>query len=116
MNAHQEKRSLTIERRHLKVRGGTCDRCAGTYTNIILAALLGIPTPFCSCSAVALFIGFVESGFPLGITFSFLVASPLINEITASRFRVSACSIWSSLPDVFIARTSLPYPCSPIYR
>ena len=47
----------------------------------ILAALLGIPTPFCSCSAVPLFIGFVESGIPLGITFSFLIASPLINEV-----------------------------------
>lgn len=50
----------------------------------VLAALLGIPTPFCSCSAVPLFIGFVESGIPLGITFSFLIASPLINEIAAS--------------------------------
>jgi uncharacterized membrane protein YraQ (UPF0718 family) len=47
----------------------------------VLAALLGIPTPFCSCSAVPLFIGFVESGVPLGITFSFLIASPLINEV-----------------------------------
>ncbi len=47
----------------------------------VLAALLGIPTPFCSCSAVPLFIGFVESGVPLGVTFSFLVASPMINEI-----------------------------------
>ena len=43
----------------------------------VLAAILGIPTPFCSCSAVPLFIGFVESGVPLGITFSFLIASPL---------------------------------------
>lgn len=50
----------------------------------ILAALLGIPTPFCSCSAVPLFIGFVESGVPLGVTFSFLIASPLINEIAAT--------------------------------
>lgn len=50
----------------------------------ILAAILGIPTPFCSCSAVPLFIGFVESGVPLGITFSFLIASPLINEIAAA--------------------------------
>jgi uncharacterized protein len=49
----------------------------------VLAALLGIPTPFCSCSAVPLFIGFVESGVPLGITFSFLIASPLINEVAA---------------------------------
>jgi uncharacterized membrane protein YraQ (UPF0718 family) len=50
----------------------------------IVAAVLGIPTPFCSCSAVPLFIGFVESGVPLGITFSFLIASPLINEVAAA--------------------------------
>ena len=47
----------------------------------ILAALLGIVTPFCSCSAVPLFIGFVESGIPLGATFSFLIAAPTINEV-----------------------------------
>ena len=47
----------------------------------ILAALLGIVTPFCSCSAVPLFIGFVESGVPLGVTFSFLISSPMINEV-----------------------------------
>jgi uncharacterized protein len=47
----------------------------------ILAALLGIVTPFCSCSAVPLFIGFVEAGVPLGVTFSFLISSPMINEI-----------------------------------
>ena len=47
----------------------------------VLAALLGIVTPFCSCSAVPLFIGFVEAGVPLGVTFSFLVASPMINEV-----------------------------------
>ena len=47
----------------------------------VIAAILGIPTPFCSCSAVPIFIGFVRSGIPLGITFSFLIASPLINEI-----------------------------------
>jgi uncharacterized membrane protein YraQ (UPF0718 family) len=46
-----------------------------------LAALLGVVTPFCSCSAVPLFIGFVESGIPLGVTFSFLVAAPTINEV-----------------------------------
>jgi uncharacterized membrane protein YraQ (UPF0718 family) len=50
----------------------------------VIAAVLGIPTPFCSCSAVPLFIGFVESGVPLGITFSFLIASPLINEVAAA--------------------------------
>jgi uncharacterized membrane protein YraQ (UPF0718 family) len=47
----------------------------------IFAALLGIVTPFCSCSAVPLFIGFVESGIPLGVTFSFLIAAPTINEV-----------------------------------
>lgn len=47
----------------------------------ILAALLGVVTPFCSCSAVPLFIGFVEGGVPLGITFSFLISSPMVNEV-----------------------------------
>jgi uncharacterized membrane protein YraQ (UPF0718 family) len=47
----------------------------------IIAALLGIVTPFCSCSAVPLFIGFVESGVPLGVTFSFLISSPMVNEV-----------------------------------
>jgi uncharacterized membrane protein YraQ (UPF0718 family) len=55
------------------------------YKNIfignILAALLGIVTPFCSCSAVPLFIGFVEAGIPLGVTFSFLISSPMVNEV-----------------------------------
>jgi uncharacterized membrane protein YraQ (UPF0718 family) len=47
----------------------------------VLASLLGIVTPFCSCSAVPLFIGFVEGGIPLGVTFSFLIAAPMINEV-----------------------------------
>ncbi len=47
----------------------------------ILAALLGVVTPFCSCSAVPLFLGFVEAGIPLGVTFSFLIASPMVNEV-----------------------------------
>ena len=47
----------------------------------LFAAMLGIVTPFCSCSAVPLFIGFVESGIPLGVTFSFLIAAPTINEV-----------------------------------
>jgi uncharacterized membrane protein YraQ (UPF0718 family) len=47
----------------------------------VLAAMLGIVTPYCSCSAVPLFIGFVESGIPLGVTFSFLIAAPVINEV-----------------------------------
>lgn len=51
------------------------------YVGNILAALLGIVTPFCSCSAVPLFIGFVESGIPLGVTFSFLISSPMVNEV-----------------------------------
>jgi uncharacterized membrane protein YraQ (UPF0718 family) len=47
----------------------------------MLAALLGVVTPFCSCSAVPLFIGFVEAGVPLGVTFSFLISSPMVNEV-----------------------------------
>lgn len=51
------------------------------YVGHVLAALFGIITPFCSCSAVPLFLGFVEAGVPLGVTFSFLVSSPMINEV-----------------------------------
>lgn len=47
----------------------------------ILASLFGIITPFCTCSAIPLFLGFVEVGIPLGVTFSFLIASPMINEV-----------------------------------
>ena len=47
----------------------------------IMAALLGTVTPFCSCSAIPLFLGFVEAGIPLGVTFSFLIAAPMINEV-----------------------------------
>ena len=47
----------------------------------VLAAGLGVVTPFCSCSAVPLFIGFVEAGVPLGVTLSFLIASPMVNEV-----------------------------------
>ncbi len=46
----------------------------------IFASLLGIVTPFCSCSSVPLFIGFVEAGIPIGVTFSFLITSPIVNE------------------------------------
>lgn len=52
-----------------------------TFAGNILASLLGIVTPFCSCSAIPLFLGFVESGVPLGVTFSFLIAAPMINEV-----------------------------------
>ncbi len=51
------------------------------YVGNVMAAMLGIVTPFCSCSAVPLFIGFVETGVPLGVTFSFLVSSPMVNEV-----------------------------------
>ncbi len=55
-------------------------RRTGAWSNL-LAALLGIATPFCSCSAVPLFIGFVRVGVPLGATFSFLVSAPMVNEV-----------------------------------
>jgi uncharacterized membrane protein YraQ (UPF0718 family) len=51
------------------------------YVGNVLASLLGIITPFCSCSAIPLFLGFVQAGVPLGTTFSFLIASPMINEV-----------------------------------
>ncbi len=51
------------------------------FAGNILASLLGVVTPFCSCSAIPLFLGFVESGVPLGVTFSFLIAAPMINEV-----------------------------------
>lgn len=51
------------------------------FVGNILASMLGIVTPFCSCSAVPLFIGFVQAGVPLGVTLSFLIAAPMINEI-----------------------------------
>jgi uncharacterized membrane protein YraQ (UPF0718 family) len=47
----------------------------------VLAATLGIVTPFCSCSAVPLFIGFLSAGVPLGVTFSFLISAPMVNEV-----------------------------------
>ena len=51
------------------------------FTGNILASLLGIVTPFCSCSAIPLFLGFVEAGIPIGVTFSFLIAAPMVNEV-----------------------------------
>ncbi|AUG98854.1 permease [Pectobacteriaceae bacterium CE70] len=56
---------------------------AGRHEGIanVMAASLGIVTPFCSCSAVPLFIGFVQAGVPLGVTFSFLIAAPMVNEV-----------------------------------
>ncbi len=52
-----------------------------TFMGNIMASLLGVLTPFCSCSAIPLFLGFVEAGVPLGVTFSFLIAAPMVNEI-----------------------------------
>lgn len=51
------------------------------FSGNIMAALLGIVTPFCSCSAIPLFLGFVEAGIPIGVTFSFLIAAPMVNEV-----------------------------------
>ncbi len=52
-----------------------------TFAGNVLAAIVGIVTPFCSCSAVPLFIGFLEAGVPLGVTFSYLMAAPMVNEV-----------------------------------
>lgn len=52
-----------------------------TFGGNIIAAMVGIITPFCSCSAVPLFIGFLEAGVPLGVTFSYLISAPMVNEV-----------------------------------
>ena len=52
----------------------------------LLASLFGAITPFCSCSSIPLFIGFVKGGIPLGVTFSFLITSPLVNEVAVAMF------------------------------
>jgi uncharacterized membrane protein YraQ (UPF0718 family) len=62
-----------------RVRGVLAGR--GELAGTVGAASLGIVTPFCSCSAVPVFIGFVEAGVPLGVTFAFLISSPMVNEV-----------------------------------
>ena len=69
-------RSYMTQERVLKILGGRSE-----FTGNILASLIGIITPFCSCSAIPLFLGFVETGIPLGVTFSFLISAPMINEV-----------------------------------
>lgn len=64
-----------------KTRRFLAEGKARGFIGNILASLVGVVTPFCSCSAVPLFIGFVEAGIPLGITFSFLISSPMVNEV-----------------------------------
>ncbi|HEX6140094.1 MAG TPA: permease [Candidatus Limnocylindria bacterium] len=62
-----------------RVRAALAGR--GTVAGTVAAAGFGVITPFCSCSAVPLFIGFVEAGIPLGVTFAFLISSPMVNEV-----------------------------------
>ncbi len=62
-----------------RVRAALAGR--GTFAGSVASAAFGIVTPFCSCSAVPLFIGFVEAGIPLGVTFAFLISSPMVNEV-----------------------------------
>jgi uncharacterized membrane protein YraQ (UPF0718 family) len=69
-------RTYFTPERTRKILGGK-----SLFAGNILASLLGVITPFCSCSAIPLFLGFVEAGVPLGVTFSFLIAAPMINEV-----------------------------------
>ncbi len=62
-----------------RVRAALAGR--GTGAGVVTAAGFGVVTPFCSCSAVPLFIGFVEAGIPMGVTFAFLISSPMVNEV-----------------------------------
>ena len=79
----------------------------------VLAALLGTVTPFCSCSAVPLFIGFVTAGIPLGVTFSFLVSAPMVNEVALALlyglfgWRVAAIYLGTGLAIAIIAGWTL---------
>jgi hypothetical protein len=72
-------------------------------TGHTLAAILGVVTPFCSCSAVPLFVGFVQGGVPLGITFSFLIAAPMVNEValvmlfSSFGFKVAAAYLFAGV-------------------
>jgi len=63
----------------IRVRNALSNRAS--WTGNVMGALFGIITPFCSCSAVPLFIGFLRAGVPLGVTFSFLVSAPMVNEV-----------------------------------
>ena len=69
----------------------------------LMASLFGVVTPFCSCSSIPLFIGFVKGGIPLGVTFSFLVTSPLVNEVAIGLFlglfgfKVTAIYVFSGI-------------------
>jgi uncharacterized membrane protein YraQ (UPF0718 family) len=69
-------RSFFSPERSRKILGGKRE-----WVGNILAALLGVVTPFCSCSACPLFIGFLESGIPLGVSMSFLISAPTVNEV-----------------------------------
>src|SRR5574344_128987 len=65
------------------------------------ASLFGAITPFCSCSSIPLFIGFVKGGIPLGVTFAFLITSPLVNEVAVAMFL-----------GTFGVKTTIVYVCS----
>ena len=73
--------ALALAARKLGRRPNSAKHTYGLGRLDVLAALLGIVTPFCSCSAVPLFIGFVTTGVALGVTFSFLVSAPMVNEV-----------------------------------
>lgn len=69
--------SLDLDRARAYLEG------RGLLTGLVLAVILGVVTPFCSCSSIPLFIGFVAAGIPLSVTLTFLIASPLVSEIAA---------------------------------
>src|SRR5690606_25690558 len=69
--------SLNLDRARTYLAG------KGLVAGLVLAVVLGVVTPFCSCSSIPLFIGFVAAGIPLSITLTFLIASPLVSEVAA---------------------------------
>jgi len=71
------------------------------WLQYVFASIFGAITPFCSCSSIPLFIGFIKGGIPLGVTFSFLITSPLVNEVAVAMFlwifglKITAIYMWS---------------------
>ena len=98
--------SLDLERARTFLEG------RGLFVGLVLAVVLGVVTPFCSCSSIPLFIGFVAAGIPLSVTLTFLIASPLVSEIAAIP------TLLYSLPlepaPLLGSSRSMPAPISPM--
>ena len=82
-------------------------RFHGLWANCV-AALLGTVTPFCSCSSIPLFIGFTSAGLPLGVTFSFLISSPMVDPVSYTHLDVYKRQVYG---DVFPSASIIAQQC-----